>query len=74
MNATEKHHRAGLIDTVEHTALLVHPEGDDVPFVGELLREGLGPEATLRDQVRAGVLGKVVWIDPGRILGCEAKA
>lgn len=57
MHAAEEQHGAGVVDSVKHPALLVHPEGDDGPLVGELLRQRLGPEAALRDQVWAGVLG-----------------
>lgn len=57
MHAAEEQHGAGVVDAVKHPALLVHPEGDDGPLVGELLRQRLRPEAPLRDQVWAGVLG-----------------
>lgn len=57
MHAAEEQHGAGIVDAVKHPALLVHPEGDDGPLVGELLRQRLRPEAPLRDQVWAGVLG-----------------
>lgn len=57
MHAAEERQGAGVVDSVKHSALLVHPEGDDGPLVGELLRQRLGPEAALRDQVWAGVLG-----------------
>lgn len=57
MHATEEQHGAGVVDSVKHSALLVHPEGDDGPLVGQLLRQRLCPETALRDQVWAGVLG-----------------
>lgn len=73
VHTAEEQHGAGAVDPVEHSALLVHPEGDDGPLVGELLRQRLGPEAALRDQVRAGVLGQGVGVDPRRVLAGEAE-
>lgn len=57
MHAAEEQHGARVVDAVKHPALLVHPEGNDGPLVGELLRQCLCPEAPLRDQVWAGILG-----------------
>ena len=45
MDPAEEQHGAGVVDTVEHPALLVYPEGEHVALVGELLRQGLRPEA-----------------------------
>jgi len=42
--------------------------------VGKLLGQRLGPEAALGHQVRAGVLGQVLRVDPRRIFGGEAQA
>lgn len=64
MYPTEEQHGAGVIDSVEHPALFIHPEGDDVSLIGELLWQGFGPEAALGHQIRAGILGQGVWIDP----------
>lgn len=74
MHAAEEQHGAGVVDSVKHSALLVHPEGDDGPLVGELLRQRLGPEAALRDQVRAGVLGQGVGVDPRGVFARKAEA
>lgn len=73
-HAAEEQHWAGVVDSIKHSALFVHPERDDVALVGQLLRQRLGPEATLGDQVRAGVLGQGVGVDPRWVFGCEAKA
>ncbi len=64
MYPAEEQHRVGVVESVKHPALLVHPEGDDVSLVGELLRQGFSPEASLGDQVWAGVLRQSVWVDP----------
>ena len=73
VHAAEEQHGAGVVDPVKHAALLVHPEGDDVSLVGELLGQSLGPEAALGHQVGAGVLGQGVWVDPRRVFAREAK-
>lgn len=70
----EEEHGGRVVDAVKHTALLVHPEGDDVALVGKFLGQRLGPEAALGDQVRAGVLGQRVRVDAGGVLACEAQA
>lgn len=69
----EEEHGCRVVDAVEDTALLVHPEGDDVPLIGKLLRQRLGPEAALGHQVGAGILGQRVRVDAGRVLACEAQ-
>lgn len=74
MDPAEEQHGAGVVDSVKHSALLVHPEGDDISLVGKLLGQGFGPEAALGDQVRAGVLGQGVGVDPGRVFTCETKS
>lgn len=73
MDAAEEQHGAGAIDAVKHPTLLVHPKGDDIALIGQLLGQGLGPEAVLGDQIWAGILGQVVWVDAGRVLGGEAQ-
>lgn len=73
LHATEEEHRAAVVNSVKHSPLLVHPEGDDVSLVGELLRQGLGPEAALGDQVWAGILWQGVRVDPRRVLRCKTK-
>lgn len=70
----EEEHGGRVVDAVKHTALLVHPEGDDVALVGKFLRQRLGPEAALGDQVRAGILGQRVRVDAGGVLAREAQA
>lgn len=73
MYPAEEQHGARVVDPVKHPTLLVHPEGDDVSFIGELLRQGFCPEATLGDKVRAGVLGQGVWVDPRWVFACKTK-
>lgn len=72
-DSVEEEHDSRVVDAVEDSTFLVHPESDDVTFTGVLLRQGLGPEATLGHQVRAGVLGQRVRVDAGRVLACEAQ-
>lgn len=69
----EEQHDSRVVDAVEDTTLLVHPESDDVALVGKLLRQRLGPEATLGHQVGAGVLGQRVRVDAGWVLAGEAQ-
>lgn len=69
----EEEHGSRVVDAVEHAPLLVHPEGDDVALIGELFWQGLGPEAALGHQVRAGVLGQRAGVDAGRVLAREAQ-
>lgn len=64
MYPTEEQYGAGVVDSIEHPALLIYPKRDDVSLIGELLWKCFCPEATLGDQVRAGILGQGVWIDP----------
>lgn len=70
----EEQHRTGAIDAVEDSALLVHPKGNNVSLIGELLRQCLGPKSTLGYQVGAGILGQVVWVYSGGVFGGEAQA
>lgn len=73
-DATEKQHGAGVVDAIKHSPLLIHPEGNEVSFVCKLLRQGLGPEAALRDQVGAGVFGQAVGVDSRWVFRREAQA
>lgn len=73
MYTTEEQDGTGVVDSVEHSALLIHPEGDDVSLIRELLWQGFCPETALGDQVGAGVLGQGVWIDPRRVFGGKTK-
>lgn len=70
----EEEHGGGVVDSVEYTALLVHPESNDVALIGKLLGQRLGPEAALGHQVGAGVLGQRVGVDAGGVLAREAQA
>lgn len=69
----EEQHGTGLVNAVEDSPFLVHPKGDDVALVGKFLGQRLGPEATLRHQVRTSVLGKVVWVYSGGVFSGEAQ-
>ncbi len=73
-NAAEEQHGAGIVDAVKYSPLLIHPEGNKVSFVCELFWQGLGPEAALGYQVRAGIFGQGVGIDSRRVLRSKAQA
>lgn len=73
MHTAEEQHWSGVVDSIKHSALFVHPERDNISLVGELLWQRLCPEATLGDQVWAGVLRQGVWVDPRWVFGRETK-
>lgn len=73
-NAAEEQHGAGIVDAVKYSPLLIHPEGNEVSFVCKLFWQGLGPEAALGYQIRAGIFGQAVGIDSRRVLRSKAQA
>lgn len=73
-NATEEQHGAGIVDAVKYSPFLIHPEGNEVSFICKLFWQGLGPEAALGYQVRAGVFGQTVGVDSRWVFRSKAQA